>query len=226
MPSAKARAWTLLGLAVSAAAGGCLPRQATRTLAALPVHELKLPTPSDPGKPPVTRRRPPHPVLHQWAVDGYRVWRHIVIHHSAVNGGNAVTFDASHRRRGWDELGYHFVIDNGCGGPDGRIEVGSRWRKQKWGAHCGGTPNNEYNNHGIGICLVGDFSETLPSAAQLASLRRLAEYLIQTYDVAIEDVIGHCDAPNTATACPGAALHAYIHGQFRDDLRRHIGSKK
>ena len=44
-----------------------------------------------------------------------RPWRYIVIHHSATDAGNAGTFDLQHRRRGWDELGYHFGIDNGQG---------------------------------------------------------------------------------------------------------------
>ena len=77
-----------------------------------------------------------------YATSNGRQWRYIVIHHSATAGGNAQQFDVAHRQvRGFDELGYHFVIDNGNGGPDGRVEVGSRWGKQKHGAHTGGTPD-------------------------------------------------------------------------------------
>jgi hypothetical protein len=156
-----------------------------------------------------------------WHVAGAsRPWRYVVIHHSATAGGNAELFDASHRRdRGWDELGYHFVIDNGRGGPDGRVEVGSRWSKQKHGAHCGGTPNNEYNELGIGICLVGDFNRRLPSSPQLASLDRLVAYLAETYDIRPENVITHRDAPGANTECPGGLFHAYVHGRFKEMLR-------
>ena len=129
-------------------------------------------------------------------------------------------FDRAHRARGWDELGYHFVIDNGHGGSDGRVEVGSRWIKQKWGAHCGGTPNNEYNNYGIGICLVGNFSKKLPSARQLRSLKKLLIFLMQRYNIPPSNVIGHRDAPGATTACPGDALYRYLNTVLRPELSK------
>jgi len=159
-----------------------------------------------------------HRSSHPWYAEGRRPWRHIVIHHSASNGGNAEQFDVAHRERGWDELGYHFVITNGQGGPDGLVQVGSRWRKQKHGAHCGGTPNNEYNERGIGICLVGDFTNEMPTRAQLTSLRRLVDYLATTYHIPAESIITHRDAPNAHTSCPGGRLHAHVHGTLQDGV--------
>jgi len=90
-----------------------------------------------------------------WDVRLGRNWRHIVIHHSATATGSAASFDREHRERGWEGLGYHFVIGNGTGTGDGQVEVGYRWRNQQRGAHAG---NLEYNEYGIGICLVGDFA--------------------------------------------------------------------
>lgn len=145
-------------------------------------------------------------------------WRYIVIHHSATDGGNAAVFDAAHRGRGWDELGYHFVINNGVGGADGQVEVGSRWRSQKHGAHCR-TPGNEHNEHGIGVCLVGDFSNRRPSRAQLLALRNLVGRLAERYDIPPEGVIGHSEAPQQATACPGSYLQSYIDNELRPWLR-------
>lgn len=160
-----------------------------------------------------------------WAVQNPRAWKYIVIHHSATDGGNAELFDRSHRARGFDELGYHFVITNGNGASDGLIEVGSRWWKQKWGAHTGGTPDNEYNNFGIGIGVVGDFTDRLPSKAQLASLRRLVRCLVEAHDVPAGNVIGHRDAPNTATACPGEKLHAWIWGPLHQELTKRLPAR-
>ncbi len=149
-----------------------------------------------------------------------REWRYVVIHHSATNTGNAAQFDRMHRNdRGWDELGYHFVVDNGRGGPDGRVEVGSRWTKQKHGAHTGGTPENEYNELGIGICLVGDFRGGLPTSKQLAAMQKLVAYLCYRYDIPPENVITHQDAPSANTECPGGTLHTYLHGQFKRKLQ-------
>jgi hypothetical protein len=167
---------------------------------------------------PTPIRQAPAASQHPWAAPNKRPWRHIVIHHSASVGGNAQQFDGAHRDRGWDELGYHFVINNGQGGPDGRIEVGSRWPKQKQGAHCGGTPGNEFNELGIGICLVGEFSTDMPTQAQLESLERLTGYLMKTYRIAPEHVITHRDAPNAHTECPGGRFHTYVHGPFKRSM--------
>jgi hypothetical protein len=155
-----------------------------------------------------------------WAVSGNRQWRYIVIHHSATDTGNAALFHKLHLKRGWDELGYHFVITNGRGGPDGLVEVGPRWEKQKWGAHTGGTPGNEYNEHGIGICLVGNFTNHNPTPAQLASCRELVEYLMDRYDIPPSRVIAHRDAPNANTECCGRTFYGYLQGAFKAQLRR------
>ena len=178
--------------------------------------------------PPVTIQAPPlapaTPLIlpPEWTPVAFeRPWRYIVVHHSASESGCADSFDEDHRRRGWDELGYHFVIDNGHGGPDGRVEVGPRWPKQKWGAHCK-TPDNCYNNFGIGVCLVGNFENRMPSPGQLASLRRLVLTLAARYHIEPSAVIGHRDAPHAATQCPGDVLHQYIHGPLQMDLARTI----
>jgi N-acetylmuramoyl-L-alanine amidase len=131
-----------------------------------------------------------------------RPWRWIVIHHSATDAGSATAFDAYHRNgRHWDELGYHFVIGNGGGSADGAVEVGSRWPKQKWGAHCRVGDNEEYNYFGIGICLVGNFDKRRPSEAQMQALARLVEYLAARYRIDESHVIGHGSVGDTR--CPG-----------------------
>lgn len=133
-----------------------------------------------------------------------RQWKYIVLHHSASPSGNAALFDHEHRDKGWDELGYHFVIDNGRGGSDGRIEIGPRWVKQKWGAHAK-TPDNRYNDFGIGICFVGNFEQGRPTAKQLESAAKLVAWLMQTYDIPEKNVIGHEDT-GKQTLCPGKNL--------------------
>lgn len=140
-----------------------------------------------------------------WLPSGRRIskrWRYIVIHHSATRTGGAAKFDKHHRERnGWDELGYHFVIGNGTSTPDGMVEVGPRWRKQKHGAHCK-TRDNYYNEHGVGICLVGDFTRSRPTADQLASLERLVRFLCERCNIAPSNVTTH-RAVTGKTRCPG-----------------------
>jgi hypothetical protein len=129
-------------------------------------------------------------------------WRWIVIHHSATDKGCAASFDAWHRNgRHWDELGYHFVIGNGTQSGDGEVEVGSRWPKQKHGAHCRVGDNEEYNYFGIGICLVGNFERSRPTDGQLAALCRLVDYLAATYHIDDSHIIGHGTVDYTR--CPG-----------------------
>jgi N-acetyl-anhydromuramyl-L-alanine amidase AmpD len=128
-------------------------------------------------------------------------WECIVVHHSATPVGGAARFDRAHRERGFDELGYHFVIGNGTDTADGEVEVGPRWKAQKYGAHCR-SPEDYYNEHGIGICLVGNFDETRPTAAQVQSLTRLVKYLRRTYDIPADKVFSHGGVTGM-THCPG-----------------------
>ncbi|MCH8854037.1 MAG: N-acetylmuramoyl-L-alanine amidase, partial [Planctomycetes bacterium] len=132
-----------------------------------------------------------------------RGWRYIVIHHSASESGNATQFDRYHRDvRGWNELGYHFVIGNGHGSGNGEIEVGPRWWKQKHGAHCK-TPDNRFNDYGIGICLVGDFETgSPPSSSQLRSLEKLVAHLMRVCGLSQSSIYTHGGVTHQ-TSCPG-----------------------
>ena len=132
-------------------------------------------------------------------------WKWIVIHHSATPTGGAMAFDKIHKAKGWDELGYHFVIGNGTDTRDGQVEVGPRWPPQKWGAHAK-TPDNQYNDFGIGICLVGNFDLTRPTDSQVKSLSKLVAHLMRTYHIPADRVVGHSDT-GRATDCPGRLMN-------------------
>ncbi len=133
-----------------------------------------------------------------WTVPLRRDWRYIVVHHSASSAGSARTFHQAHRKRGWDGLGYDFVIGNGNGSPDGRVEVGYRWREQKVGAHAG---VDYMNQHGVGICLVGNFDLDAPTHAQIRALTRLCNFLGEYCGIPPENLRLHRDLKTTA--CPG-----------------------
>ncbi len=156
------------------------------------------------------------PLPDGWNRKPSRPWKAIVIHHSATDAGSAASFDRSHREdRGWSRgLGYHFVIGNGDGARDGEIEIGPRWRKQQGGAHAGAGAVH-YNEHGIGICLVGNFEGAPPSAKQMAALRTLIRALSRRYEIAPKDVLPHKTVRPKPTNCPGARFPM-------DELRRAI----
>lgn len=128
-------------------------------------------------------------------------WRYIVIHHSADDKSTPAGMASWHKQRGWDGLGYHFVIGNGIGYGDGQVFVGERWPKQMHGAHCK-TPGNEYNDHGIGICLIGDLDSHPPTAKQIRSLTNLVSYLSTQCGIPKGRVTTHGGVTHK-TACPG-----------------------
>lgn len=128
-------------------------------------------------------------------------WRWIVIHHSATVEGGAARFNSSHIGKGWDSLGYHFVVGNGTDTPDGRVEAGPRWVQQLTGAHTK-SPDNRFNEYGIGVCFVGNFDTDRPTRKQLDESARLVAHLMRTYNIPPERVIGHRDT-GRATDCPG-----------------------
>lgn len=80
----------------------------------------------------------------------------IILHCSALGYGNAKQIDGWHRKKGWDGIGYHYVVCNGLtefNGEydvklDGKIETGRPLERP--GAHCEG---NNYDS--IGVCLIG-----------------------------------------------------------------------
>jgi N-acetylmuramoyl-L-alanine amidase len=128
-------------------------------------------------------------------------WKYIIVHHSATEMGNAEIFNSAHKQRGWQEVGYHFIIDNNTAGKDdGQIETGPRWTKQADGAHCKASSMNE---KGIGICLVGNFSEGIPTRSQMNSLVHLVNILRKYYKIPKSRILGHRDVAGAKTECPG-----------------------
>ncbi|MFQ5843997.1 MAG: peptidoglycan recognition family protein [Planctomycetota bacterium] len=155
---------------------------------------------------PATPRRPGRkPLPASWAPAApERRWRHIVIHHSASDRGNAATLDAFHRHsRGFDSLGYDFVIGNGTRSRDGQVEVGPRWRRQTVGAHTRVRvgDDNYWNRASIGIALVGDFTKRPPTRRQMDALVRLVRALRAHYGIPAGEVLPHRKVKRTI--CPG-----------------------
>jgi hypothetical protein len=92
-----------------------------------------------------------------------RNWKAIVIHHMASGTGSARAIDRIHRQKGWDGLGYHFVIGNGTLSDDGEVEIGYRWKIQKVGAHCRAQRGRD-DNGGTATRSASAWSATSPTA--------------------------------------------------------------
>jgi len=128
-----------------------------------------------------------------------RQLREVIIHCSDSTFGSAALIDGWHRERGWDCIGYHYVICNGTQTKgaaydpelDGIVEFGRPI--ETIGAHTKG-----HNVHSIGICLIGIRQFTDP---QLIALQRLLLQLMDRYGLLLEDV--HCHHEyNAAKTCP------------------------
>ncbi len=143
-------------------------------------------------------------------------WKYIVTHHSGIEHGNARSYHAGHLRRRMEHgLAYHFVIGNGRDSGEGQIEIGPRWLKQLHGGHV---KSDLHNEHGIGICLVGNFEQRRPSARQLASYHALVDWLRDDAPLGGRPrVTVHRWVDRNHTVCPGR------HFPF-DDLRKRYGA--
>ena len=60
---------------------------------------------------------------------------------------------------------------------------------------------DRYNEHGIGICLVGNFDDHPPSRAQTRRLQKLVRYLCHQYAIPADHVYTHGDITGK-TRCP------------------------
>ena len=140
------------------------------------------------------------------------MWKQIVVHHAASERATPQTMNTWHLKRGWENgLGYHFVIGNGVNYPDGKVYVGPRWKRQQVGAHCKSgagrffgifRDSGYFNEHGIGICLIGDFEKSRPTAKQMESLAKLTAFLCDEAGVSPDAIHGHGEITGK-TQCPG-----------------------
>lgn len=130
-------------------------------------------------------------------------WRYIVIHHSGVDLGNMASMERYHRdtRHMENGLAYHFVIGNGKGMEDGEIGVSRRWTEQLDGGHVA---SDSMNHIALGICLVGNFDETLPTRRQMDSLKVLVRTLMARCKISRKSVKSHQEINIRPTRCPGS----------------------
>ncbi len=126
-------------------------------------------------------------------------WAGIVIHHSGSPAGSLDSIARQHEAAGLKCLGYHFIISNGQGAPDGQISPGPRWLDQLPGAHAKGPASEALNRKTIGICLVGDGESRTFTDAQIDSLARLVAQLQKQFNIPATAVVLHRDVASTSS---------------------------
>lgn len=122
---------------------------------------------------------------------------HIVIHCSATPEGKPFTakdIDRWHREKGWQGIGYHFVVEL-----DGKVTAGRPIGAV--GSHVAGQ-----NTTSVGVCYIGGLTADNTKAkdtrtpAQKAALLTLIKELREFYPGAL--VQGHRDFKGVAKDCP------------------------
>jgi len=147
----------------------------------------------------------------------------IVVHHSASHWGCAEVFREWHLERGWQDIGYHCVVNNGYinykswasrrskSGWLGAVEAGRPLALA--GAHCPGL-----NQESIGIVCVGNYMVDKPPVTVWNALVAQCAFYCVEFDIDPDRIFYHRD--RRATACPGRRFNsrAILRAQVRDKI--------
>jgi len=145
-------------------------------------------------------------VPNAWQIREAKPFARVTIHHQGAaeaksSHENSVVADidailGGHRRLGYADIGYHFVIDF-----DGRLWEGRSLSYA--GAHV-----SSQNDDNIGILALGNYNRQNPSAATVASLKGLVAALQQHYSIKPDQLFGHRELG--ASDCPGKHLFSSV----------------
>lgn len=131
----------------------------------------------------------------------------IIIHCSASDFGNAQRIREWHLERGWSDIGYHYVINNGKVFKDDKINqrVQDGFIEKGRDDSVAGAHTQGQNSNSIGICLIGNkyFTEE-----QFNSLDILLVSLLKAYNLTKNDVYGHYDF--SSKTCPNFNVQEFM----------------
>ena len=155
----------------------------------------------------------------------------IYIHQSGFPYGTTKATKEYHLSKGWDDIGYHFVIENGYSSGtsykyddrldelDGATSVGRNIDIP--GAHVQGD-----NETSIGIMLIGDSWDGM-TKKQMDSLIKLVKWLVAKYNIDIENVMGHFETKKVPTekSCPFSEDERYLAASGMEVFRKLIAAQ-
>ena len=120
--------------------------------------------------------------------------KYLVIQHSVLPGNfpPEKIADFLVEKKQWPGIGYHFYITS-----DGKIY---QTNELETVCYFGGS-KVQYNPQGVCICFAGDFTDKVPTAAQLSSGGKLLAFLMQELHLSVVSIMGHKEF--VATQSPG-----------------------
>ena len=117
--------------------------------------------------------------------------KYLVIHHSQREIDSAKSIKKRHLKRGWEDIGYHYIINK-----NGRITKG---RNTKYiGAHVKG-----HNRNSLGICIIGNFDKEKPTEKQIKKLLKFLKRLSKKHNIENKNILGHREFKGVTKTCPG-----------------------
>ena len=144
---------------------------------------------------------------------------YLIIHHSGGTDADPLADTSEHTAKGmelwhlgkgWDGLGYQYVIHKNGDIWKGRPE-------HRNGAHAKG-----YNTKSIGICMAGNFDSTLPTESQIIALKQLLITIRDKYSITIEKIVPHRNFANKT--CYGNKLSDDWARNLIDETKHSSGS--
>jgi hypothetical protein len=116
----------------------------------------------------------------------------IIIHHTAIPAQIGADRIANYgvEKKGWPAIKYHYFIS-------GEALIQQTNELTTLSTHAG-----PYSSISIGIGFAGDFTNTIPTPAQIDSGARLIAWLLPQFGLSVQDVVGYKELINTQS--PGA----------------------
>lgn len=125
-------------------------------------------------------------------IDGF------VIHHSATSTGSSESFANYHvNNRDWPGIGYHYVVDK-----KGNIDLTNNINTISY--HTSGQ-----NTKKIGICMIGNFNNEIPTTDQINAVRYLIHSISKKFPN-IHKVNLHRDYANTSCAGSNVNIDMFV----------------
>jgi N-acetylmuramoyl-L-alanine amidase len=144
----------------------------------------------------------------------FRKPKYIIMHDSLTEDGQTVSWGAIRKFhmevRGWANIGYHFGIE--LINDDYEILMGRIIGMS--GAHCPGR-----NSDSVGICLIGNFDETLVPERQWDIAVKLVAHLSKLMNIPKSNILGHREAMPGERTCPHKNFDCIL---FREDVDKYI----
>jgi N-acetylmuramoyl-L-alanine amidase len=107
----------------------------------------------------------------------------VIFHHSASDTGTVDEIRQWHTARGFNDIGYHYIIPRNSHFEPGR-------KLQLIGAHTSGR-----NADSVGVCIIGHLSRTEPTDNQINQAARLYHDLCRAYGKRLKIEFHHEECP-------------------------------